>query len=528
MKRFLLLLLILLSVFLVSCDLLESLGIELPGSEPELFTVEFESNGGSEVISQQVHKNSTIKRPENPTKEGYYFDGWYCDGEKWSFTSNTVDCDLLLEANWLPLLNISFSTSKGMCPAPQKAEPNGLIKEPTSPQADGYLFDGWYYNDEKWNFDRDTVKKEITLEARFVKVVTITFNVDDGIIDRSTQEIRIGSEIGELPTPVREGYIFRGWYLSGDSSYYNAILPTTTFEKDASLISRWEEDASAIVITFDVNGGKLKGDLPYKAASINKPIGTLPIPAPPENGEFVGWYDENGKRYSQNIESSQSTQLIAKYQFNDACPVTGKEYHDFTSWYYELYAPTCTEDYIGIKTCKDCKLEHIMVLEDAKGHTYDDNWTYSFMAQTRKCTECQAEQTLEYKDITDKIDDYNVKGNIYGEKNIDCLFNGNWDETDGTTFSCKDGTSVTVTIDLSIPTNVDGVYVKGTGGYTFIVHVQYEGTYSFTQISTGSFGNEPCLVKLNGNAITEIMIEMKGAGYGDGYWQEIALVQIPD
>ncbi len=528
MKKLLLFILIMLSAFLSSCALLDMLDLELPGKEPELFTIEFESNGGNEVSSQQVQKNSTIKRPENPTKEGYYFDGWYCDGEKWSFTSDTVTSDILLEAKWRPLLNITFSTSKGMCPAPQRVEPHGHINEPTPPQASGFFFDGWYYEDQKWNFERDTVNSEITLEARFVKLVTVSFNVNDGIIDRKTQDIKIGGEIGELPTPVREGYIFRGWYLSSDSSYYNAILPSTTFDKDASLMARWEEDSSAVVITLDVNGGKLKGELPYKSASINLPIGSLPVPSAPENGEFVGWYDENNVRYSPNIEVKKSTQLTAKYQFNTSCPVTGNEYHDWTSWYYELFSATCTEDHIGVKTCKDCKLEHVMILEDAKGHSYDNNWTYSFMSQSRKCITCQAEQSLDYTIINDKIEDFNVKGNIYGSDNIDCLFNGNWDETDDTTFSCKDGSGVTVSIDLSIPTNVDGIYVKGTGGYTFTVSVKFEGTYSYTPISTGSFGSEPSLVKLTGGAITEILIEMKGAGYGDGYWQEIALIQIPN
>ena len=530
MKKLLLFTLIILSIFLVSCDVLDMLGIELelPGNEPVLYTIEFESNGGTAVASQQLRKNSTIKRPENPTKENFYFDGWYCEGEKWSFTSDKVDGDILLEAKWLPMLTISFSTSKGMCPAPQSVEPNGLIKEPTPPKANGYLFDGWYYQGKKWSFDTDTTKKEITLEARFLELVTITFDVKNGVIDNKSRDIVIGTEIGTLPIPARDGYIFRGWYLSADDKFYNAILPTSTFDKDTSLSARWEEDPAIVVITLDANGGALKDGILYKSARLNMPIGELPTPNAPNGGEFVGWYDENGVRYSKNIEVKEKIKLTAKYQFDEPCPVTGKTPHNWTNWYYELISASCTEDHMGIKTCKDCKLEHVMILEDAKGHTYDNSWEYGFMSQERKCITCQAVLVIDYKDITDKVDDYTVKGNIYGSENTDCLFNGDWDETSDTTFCCKDGAGVSVTINLSVPTNVDGIYIKGTGGHTYTVSVRYEGQYSLTQISTGSFNEEPSLVKLTGAPITEIVIEMKNGGYGNGYWQEIALVQIPD
>lgn len=45
------------------------------------YTVKFETNGGSTVKSQSVSRNTVAKEPENPTKEGFSFAGWYTDKE---------------------------------------------------------------------------------------------------------------------------------------------------------------------------------------------------------------------------------------------------------------------------------------------------------------------------------------------------------------------------------------------------------------------------------------------------------------
>ena len=41
------------------------------------FNITFDSNGGSNVIGQEVIKGEKITEPTTPTKEGYTFEGWY-------------------------------------------------------------------------------------------------------------------------------------------------------------------------------------------------------------------------------------------------------------------------------------------------------------------------------------------------------------------------------------------------------------------------------------------------------------------
>ena len=50
-------------------------------SHTKIYTVSFQSNEGTAVASQNVVSGSMAEKPEDPEKEGYFFDGWYSDEE---------------------------------------------------------------------------------------------------------------------------------------------------------------------------------------------------------------------------------------------------------------------------------------------------------------------------------------------------------------------------------------------------------------------------------------------------------------
>lgn len=64
--------------------------------------VTFETNGGSAVDPQYVKTGEAAQRPENPTKEGFYLQGWYTDAELTNVYdfSQPVNEDLTLYAKW--------------------------------------------------------------------------------------------------------------------------------------------------------------------------------------------------------------------------------------------------------------------------------------------------------------------------------------------------------------------------------------------------------------------------------------------
>ena len=87
--------------------LLSACGAFDSGEEPvgdigaEIFTVSFDSAGGSSVEPQNVEYGKKAKKPNQPTRDGYEFLGWYVCDEKWSFIGNSVTEDVSLKAKWV-------------------------------------------------------------------------------------------------------------------------------------------------------------------------------------------------------------------------------------------------------------------------------------------------------------------------------------------------------------------------------------------------------------------------------------------
>lgn len=83
-----------------------------------------------------------------------------------------------------------------------------------------------------------TIDKNITqTDSIFVKSqwVLATFDANGGVVDTNTKYVKMGEKYGELPTPTRDGYTFKGWNgknvlnISGLTHYDTGV----TFEGDS-------------------------------------------------------------------------------------------------------------------------------------------------------------------------------------------------------------------------------------------------------------------------------------------------------
>jgi uncharacterized repeat protein (TIGR02543 family) len=66
------------------------------------FLVEFNSNGGTPVQSQSVPDGGTATEPDDPTKDGFTFDGWFSDlalTDEFDFTT-LITTNVMLYAKW--------------------------------------------------------------------------------------------------------------------------------------------------------------------------------------------------------------------------------------------------------------------------------------------------------------------------------------------------------------------------------------------------------------------------------------------
>ena len=63
------------------------------------YQVTFDTNGGSTVSSVKVDENGKVTKPADPTKEGYIFEGWFYNDEKFDFNTK-ITKDMKLDARW--------------------------------------------------------------------------------------------------------------------------------------------------------------------------------------------------------------------------------------------------------------------------------------------------------------------------------------------------------------------------------------------------------------------------------------------
>ena len=114
MKKVLATLVILLTAFtMVSCK--KSKDQVTNAVNATIYTVTFESNGGTTVSAITVESGNTITEPTAPTKEGYAFKGWYKEAgftNKWDFATDKVTSDVTLYARYF-INNVDILVEQG-------------------------------------------------------------------------------------------------------------------------------------------------------------------------------------------------------------------------------------------------------------------------------------------------------------------------------------------------------------------------------------------------------------------------------
>ena len=73
--------------------------ITLVGKWLKIYSVEFDSNGGSSINIQKVTKGEKVTKPENPISDGYDFVNWYLNDKEYNF-DDKVTSNIKLVAKW--------------------------------------------------------------------------------------------------------------------------------------------------------------------------------------------------------------------------------------------------------------------------------------------------------------------------------------------------------------------------------------------------------------------------------------------
>lgn len=227
------------------------------------YTVTFDSQGGSDVESVKV-KEGTVAELPTPTYEGHTFEGWFTEPEGGTcLVSLKVSANMTLYAQWTkdsePVVKttITFDYNDGTN-ATRKITATAGTELTTLPIAarHGYIFDGWFdtpENGEGEAYEIYVVGDEpATLYAHWTTdknasdddtvMFTLLFDsVSGSYVDPIT--VPDGELITALPTPVRAGYVFDGWFT--DPSETGDKVDTIELHANTTLYAHWTEAADA-------------------------------------------------------------------------------------------------------------------------------------------------------------------------------------------------------------------------------------------------------------------------------------------
>ena len=250
---------------------------------PVMHTVTFDT--GDETITvpaQQVEDGMTVVQPDNPTRDGYRFDGWLLDGQPYDFATQ-VHGDITLTAAWTQLHTVTFDYAHDGMTGTQTIPDGETALRPADPERDGWTFNGWLLDGQAYTFDTP-VTGDITLTADWTRIThTVTFDTGEGTgIDPQT--VNHGEQAIDPGTPVRDGYTFTGWTLDGEP--YDFATPVTG---DITLVAGWEKTPDPTPVTHTVTFDAANGGEPVKVMVVDgEPVGK---PADPtrDGYTFKGW-----------------------------------------------------------------------------------------------------------------------------------------------------------------------------------------------------------------------------------------------
>lgn len=162
------------------------------------------------------------------------------------------------------------------------------VSEPKEPTRKGYVFIGWYTDDEKetskYEYDfSDKVKSDIKLYAHWAKAYTVTFDYNDGATKSISENVKRDTKISEPKAPTRTGYTFNGWYTEKEGGTKHNFSDKIT--KDTTLYAHWT--INQYTVKFETNGGTAIAD---KTVEYGKTI--TEVTTTKNDSVFSGWYTD--------------------------------------------------------------------------------------------------------------------------------------------------------------------------------------------------------------------------------------------
>ena len=228
---------------------IEDVGFEATFTEvPKVYTIIFKIHDGEEKLPVEYGLV-----PEYTTPDAYEEGDKYYSFQGWNPEVVKVTGEATYEAVYTdaPIFKVTFDANGGKLEEDNvKRIIDGEKVSAIKTSREGYRFDGWYLDGKEYDF-ATPVTADITLTAKWVKQVTVTFDVE-GI---EAQTFDIGGKATMPANPIKDQAIFAGWYLN--ETEFNFDTPVS---ENITLTAKWladvnknEVDDTEETITIKVN-----------------------------------------------------------------------------------------------------------------------------------------------------------------------------------------------------------------------------------------------------------------------------------
>jgi uncharacterized repeat protein (TIGR02543 family) len=214
-----------------------------------VYTITFNSNGGTAVPVQIVDIGNKIIYPLIPKRENYLFGMWCIDSTlNTEFNFDTpINGNIVLYAKWTRISNtITFNSNGGTAVPVQIVDIGSHAVRPPDPVKDGHVFQRWCSDEglaQEFFFNNVSVNYPMTLYAKWLtKNFTVHFESNGGTVIPD-QLVNFRALAIYPPVPDKAGALFLRW--SNDAGLENEFNFSTPITENTILYAKWHEGAGA-------------------------------------------------------------------------------------------------------------------------------------------------------------------------------------------------------------------------------------------------------------------------------------------